>query len=562
MKIMNWRKSFGTALVSVVFLGFLIGANGQQEQDDAPAAETPAAATNALTATTGDSGQVAEASARRATRSREAIVAFGSKAELKAGERAQAVVAILGAAVARGEVNDAVVAVAGDVTVSGTVGEAAVAVFGDVNIESDAVVEGDVVSVGGVVRIADGAKVNGEVVCVGGTVDIAEGAKVQGGIQEVPVPGLHGVKDWVVHCVFKLRPLAPQVGWVWVIAGAFLLVYLLIAAATPRPVAACVRELNRRPATTFLMGLLTLLLVPVIMVILAATGVGVFVIPFLLAALFFGKLIGKAAFLEFLGESVVHAFSSSSQLKPVVALLLGSVIIAVIYLVPVLGLIAFMVTGTWALGAAVMGMFAGARRELPDQPAAPLTPNSTPAAPVAAGSAAFVNAPAGPATPESATAAASSEAASGTANPASSPTPMSVPGDTSARTPEALVYPRASFWERMGAGFLDVVLVSILGGLTGPFWFVVALAYFAGMWAWKGTTVGGIVLNLKVVRLDDQPVTITVGLVRALIAAFSVVVFFLGFLWIAWDREKQSWHDKVAGTVVVRLPRGMPLVCL
>ena len=114
----------------------------------------------------------------------------------------------------------------------------------------------------------------------------------------------------------------------------------------------------------------------------------------------------------------------------------------------------------------------------------------------------------------------------------------------------------------MGAGFLDVVLVSILGGWTGPFSLLVALAYFAGMWTWKGTTVGGIVLNLKVVRLDAQPVTITVGLVRALAAAFSVVVFFLGFLWIAWDKDKQAWHDKIAGTVVVRLPRGMPLICL
>jgi uncharacterized RDD family membrane protein YckC len=39
-------------------------------------------------------------------------------------------------------------------------------------------------------------------------------------------------------------------------------------------------------------------------------------------------------------------------------------------------------------------------------------------------------------------------------------------------------------------------------------------------------------------------------------------VLFLGFFWIIWDAEKQGWHDKIAGTVVVRLPRGMPLVCL
>jgi uncharacterized RDD family membrane protein YckC len=82
------------------------------------------------------------------------------------------------------------------------------------------------------------------------------------------------------------------------------------------------------------------------------------------------------------------------------------------------------------------------------------------------------------------------------------------------------------------------------------------------MWSWKGTTVGGIILNLKVVRLDNQPVTFVVALVRGLAAALSVIVLFLGFLWIAWDKDKQGWHDRIAGTVVVRQPRGTPLVVL
>ena len=116
----------------------------------------------------------------------------------------------------------------------------------------------------------------------------------------------------------------------------------------------------------------------------------------------------------------------------------------------------------------------------------------------------------------------------------------------------------------MGAGFLDIILISILGAIVGgpPWIFLVALAYFAGMWTWRGTTVGGIVLNLKVVRYDGQPLTFPVALVRALAAAFSIIVLFLGFLWIAWSRDKQGWHDKIAGTAVVRQPRGTPLLCL
>ncbi len=116
----------------------------------------------------------------------------------------------------------------------------------------------------------------------------------------------------------------------------------------------------------------------------------------------------------------------------------------------------------------------------------------------------------------------------------------------------------------MGAAFLDIIIVSILTAIVGHprFGLIIALAYFAGLWAWKGTTVGGVVLKLQVIRTDGGPVTFVVALVRGLAAALSVIIFFLGFLWIAWDRDKQGWHDKIAGTEVVRLPRSLPLVCL
>ena len=131
-----------------------------------------------------------------------------------------------------------------------------------------------------------------------------------------------------------------------------------------------------------------------------------------------------------------------------------------------------------------------------------------------------------------------------------------------AALPETLSYPKAGFWERMAAAFLDIVLLGICTAVVGRFAPVVALAYFAGMWAWRGTTIGGIVLGLKVVRFDGQPLSFPVALIRALAAAFSIVVLFLGILWIAWDSDKQGWHDKIAGTVVLKLPKGTPLLCL
>jgi uncharacterized RDD family membrane protein YckC len=219
----------------------------------------------------------------------------------------------------------------------------------------------------------------------------------------------------------------------------------------------------------------------------------------------------------------------------------------------------------WALGAAVMALFGGMRREMPARAASP--PPMPPTAGSTPGASSFAPLPmttlaqtsSATDSQDAGAAALTAESSAQVAVPASAPLTPALSGVP----PLALSLPRASFWERMGAAFLDTVLVSLLGGLVGgpPLFFLVALAYFAGMWAWKGTTVGGVVLKLKVVRLDGQPVTFPVALVRCLAAAFSVIVFFLGFLWIAWDPDKQGWHDKIAGTVVVRLPQTQSLVC-
>jgi uncharacterized RDD family membrane protein YckC len=92
-------------------------------------------------------------------------------------------------------------------------------------------------------------------------------------------------------------------------------------------------------------------------------------------------------------------------------------------------------------------------------------------------------------------------------------------------------------------------------------WFLPALAlYGALLWKLRGATIGGIIFGLKVVRLDSRPSEWVTVVVRALACFFSLIVIGLGFIWIAFDPEKQGWHDKIAGTVVVRMPRGVSLV--
>lgn len=421
------------------------------------------------------------------------IVVIGNSYTLKAGETAQKVVVIGGSATIHGKVREEVVAVGGSITVDGEISGDAVAVGGSIKVKGE--IGGDAVAVLGGLTASEGAKIKGDAVAVGGSVDLADGATLGGSRQGINLP--QWLKLWVTQCVLKLRPLAPQVPWLWAVVGVCFLFYLLIAAVFTRPVQACVEELTRRPATTFLMGLLTKLLLPLVLLILAVTGVGVFVIPFVLAALCLGLLVGKVALFEALGQAVGKTVNSAALQRPVLGFGAGFVLVVLLYMIPVIGLLTLMLISLWGLGAAVLAAFSGLRRETGKPPSSPaigfppttLAPVQVPASETAG---------AGLGQTQSNTAAFAIP-------PAATPPTLGVSAQPPITAPlDSIAYPRAGFWERMGAAFLDVVLVSMVGCWVHGrhLAFLVALAYFAGMWAWKGTTVGGVVLGLKVVRLD------------------------------------------------------------
>ncbi|HEY4968499.1 MAG TPA: RDD family protein, partial [Steroidobacteraceae bacterium] len=118
------------------------------------------------------------------------------------------------------------------------------------------------------------------------------------------------------------------------------------------------------------------------------------------------------------------------------------------------------------------------------------------------------------------------------------------------------------FWIRMAALLLDVVLVGFFMSLFhhAHLQLVVLAAYGAVMWKVRGATVGGIVFDLHVVRLDGREVDWETAIIRALSCFLSLAVAGLGFIWIAFDGNHQAWHDKIAGTVVVRVAKAPPLV--
>jgi hypothetical protein len=214
-------------------------------------------------------------------------------------------------------------------------------------------------------------------------------------------------------------------------------------------------------------------------------------------------------------------------------------------MVPVLGFAAWTMVGVFGLGSATLAFIGAYRRENPApirvQPAVVVPP---PDAHYFGG-----------------VMMSSSEAAAGV--PLSQSDPSTASHEAPAASSDLTLFPRASFRDRVAAGVLDLILVvfvwQVLDRARDNAFVLMLLAYLIGFWTWKGTTVGGIICQLRVVRVDGAPVRFAEALVRGLSCLFSAVVVGLGFLWILKDPERQAWHDKIAGTYVVKVPRHWPL---
>jgi uncharacterized RDD family membrane protein YckC len=97
------------------------------------------------------------------------------------------------------------------------------------------------------------------------------------------------------------------------------------------------------------------------------------------------------------------------------------------------------------------------------------------------------------------------------------------------------------------------------GTFTGFFWLgvvavqVVHAVYFVLMWSLSGSTLGQKPFGLRVVdEKNGARISLRKGALRFLGYIVSGLVFNLGYMWAGWDPRKQGWHDKIAGTLVVR----------
>ncbi len=83
-------------------------------------------------------------------------------------------------------------------------------------------------------------------------------------------------------------------------------------------------------------------------------------------------------------------------------------------------------------------------------------------------------------------------------------------------------------------------------------WVLPAIAVIV-FWIYRSATPGKMAFNLKVVDVRTGRKPSAGQFIGRYFGYFiSMIPLFLGIIWVAFDKRKQGWHDKLAGTVVVR----------
>jgi len=120
----------------------------------------------------------------------------------------------------------------------------------------------------------------------------------------------------------------------------------------------------------------------------------------------------------------------------------------------------------------------------------------------------------------------------------------------------------AGFWRRFAAALIDGLLLGIVTGILRAFLgytgqgigVLISLGYFTYFHGSTGQTPGDAALGIRVVDVRDrpgQPIGYGRAAARWLVSIASGIVVLLGYLWMLWDPQRQTWHDKAVGSVPV-----------
>ncbi len=119
----------------------------------------------------------------------------------------------------------------------------------------------------------------------------------------------------------------------------------------------------------------------------------------------------------------------------------------------------------------------------------------------------------------------------------------------------------ATFPRRILAGLIDWSLLQLISLflMHVPLYVAVGLwinifiqlSYFVYPWMKYHKTFGMFLMGIEVTTIDGKPLSFKRSFVRYLGMYISSTCLLVGFIWMFWDKQRQTWHDKFAGTCVV-----------
>jgi len=91
----------------------------------------------------------------------------------------------------------------------------------------------------------------------------------------------------------------------------------------------------------------------------------------------------------------------------------------------------------------------------------------------------------------------------------------------------------------------------------------IPVAYYWYFWTQKdGQSPGKFAVGIRVVRANGMPMKDVDAVIRAIGYHVSAMVFGLGFIWAIFDKNNQTWHDKIARTYVIRSTEKRKMITL
>ena len=126
----------------------------------------------------------------------------------------------------------------------------------------------------------------------------------------------------------------------------------------------------------------------------------------------------------------------------------------------------------------------------------------------------------------------------------------------------------AGFWRRLAGAFMDGIVTNIVAGIViaivgksqgssagSLIGLVIGLGYAILLIGRpQGQTFGMQLMGIRVVAIGTgEPIGYGRAIGRAVMSIVSALAILLGYIWMIWDKDKQTWHDKVASSVVVRV---------